>query len=37
MRRVKEIKEEVLSPAGRNREVYPEGANSKDPSPLKVG
>lgn len=36
MRRVKEIKEEVLSRAGRYREVYPEGVNSKDPSPLKV-
>ncbi len=36
MRRVKEIKEEVLSRAGRYREVYPEGVKSKDPSPLKV-
>lgn len=36
MRRVKEIKEEVLSRGGRYREVYPEGINSKDPSPLKV-
>ena len=36
MRRVKEIKEEVLSRGGRYREVYPEGVNSKDPSPLKV-
>jgi hypothetical protein len=36
MRRVKEIKEEVLSRAGRYREVYPEGLFSKDPSPLKV-
>ena len=36
MRRVREIKEEVLSRAGRYREVYPEGVNSKDPSPLKV-
>ena len=36
MRRVKEIKEEVLSRAGRYREVYPEGVSSKDPSPLKV-
>jgi transposase len=36
MRRVKEIKEEVLARAGRYREVYPEGVNSKDPSPLKV-
>jgi transposase len=36
MRNVKEVKEEVLSRAGRYREVYPEGASSKDPSPLKV-
>ena len=36
MRNVKEIKENVLSRAGRYREVYPEGASSKDPSPLKV-
>ena len=36
MRVVKEIKEEVLSRAGRYREVYPEGISSKDPSPLKV-
>lgn len=36
LRRVKEIKEEVLSRAGRYREVYPEGVLSKDPSPLKV-
>lgn len=36
MRRVKEIKEEVLSRAGRYREVYPESVFSKDPSPLKV-
>jgi hypothetical protein len=36
MRKVKEIKEEVLSRAGRYREVYPEGVLSKDPSPLKV-
>jgi len=36
MRRVKEIKDEVLSRAGRYREVYPEGISSKDPSPLKV-
>ena len=36
MRRVKEIKEEVLSRAGRYREVHPEGVSSKDPSPLKV-
>jgi transposase len=36
MRKVKEIKEEVLSRAGRYHEVHPEGASSKDPSPLKV-
>lgn len=36
MRRVKEIKEEVLSRTGRYREVHPDGLSSKDPSPLKV-
>jgi len=36
MRRVNEIKREVLSRAGRYKEVYPEGRLSKDPSPLKV-
>jgi len=36
MRKVNEIKREVLSRAGRYREVYPEGRLSKDPSPLKV-
>ncbi|MEA2014778.1 MAG: IS1634 family transposase [Thermodesulfobacteriota bacterium] len=36
MRKVTEIKREVLSRAGRYREVYPEGTLSKDPSPLKV-
>jgi transposase len=36
MRKVNEIKENVLSRAGRYREVYPEGISSKDPSPLKV-
>lgn len=36
MRRVKQIREEVLSRAGRYREVYPESVFSKDPSPLKV-
>lgn len=36
MRRVKEIKIEVLSRGGRFNEVHPEGATSKDPSPLKV-
>ncbi|MEJ2024362.1 MAG: IS1634 family transposase, partial [Deltaproteobacteria bacterium] len=36
MRRVNEIKAEVLSRGGRYTEVYPEGTTSKDPSPLKV-
>jgi transposase len=36
MRRVKEIKEEVFTRAGRYREVHPEGSSAKDPSPLKV-
>ena len=36
MRRVKEIKAEVLSRGGRYTEVYAEGATTKDPSPLKV-
>jgi len=36
MRNVKEIKEEVLSRAGRYREVHPEGKSSKNPSALKV-
>ena len=36
MRKSKEVKEEVLSRAGRYREVYPEGVLAKDPSPLKV-
>jgi hypothetical protein len=36
MRRVKEIKEEVLRRAGRYHEVHPEGVSSKNPSPLKV-
>jgi hypothetical protein len=36
MRKVREIKEDVLSRAGRYHEVYPEGVSSKDPSPLKV-
>ena len=36
MRKVKEIRQDVLSRAGRYREVYPEGLTSKDPSPLKV-
>jgi transposase len=36
MRKVNEIKEQVLSHPGRYREVRPESVNSKDPSPLKV-
>jgi transposase len=36
MRRVQEIKEDVLSRAGRYREVYPEGVSPQGPSPLKV-
>jgi transposase len=36
MRRVNDIKLEVLSRGGRYSEVYPEGITSKDPSPLKV-
>jgi transposase len=36
MRKVNEIKVDVLSRSGRYREVYPEGKTSKDPSPLKV-
>jgi len=36
MRRVNEIKSDVLSRGGRYSEVYPEGLTSKDPSPLKV-
>lgn len=36
MRRVTEIKGEVLSRPGRYKEVYPEGKSSKDPAPLKV-
>jgi transposase len=36
MRRSKEVKEEVLSRAGRYREVHPEGVLAKGPSPLKV-
>jgi transposase len=36
MRRSKEVKEEVLSRAGRYREVHPEGVSAKDLSPLKV-
>ncbi len=36
MRRVNEIKFDVLSRGGRYSEVYPEGLTSKDPAPLKV-
>jgi transposase len=36
MRKVKEVKREVLSRQGRYREVRPEGRFSKDPAPLKV-
>jgi transposase len=36
MRKVNEIKGEVVSRAGRYREVHPESHSSKDPSPLKV-
>jgi transposase len=36
MRKSKEVKDEVLSRAGRYREVHPEGVSAKDPSPLKV-
>lgn len=36
MRKVNEIKRDVLSCRGRYREVRPEGKSPKDPSPLKV-
>jgi transposase len=36
MRKVNEIKREVLSRQGRYREIRPEGKSSKDPAPLKV-
>jgi transposase len=36
MRKVNEIKGNVLSRQGRYREVYPEGKSTKDPTPLKV-
>ena len=36
MRRVKEIRQEVLSRGGRFREVRPEGESSQDPSALQV-
>ena len=36
MRKVKEIKRDVLSRQGRYREIRPEGKGSKDPAPLQV-
>lgn len=36
MRKVNEVKQDVLSRGGRYKEVHPEGDKSKDPSPLKV-
>jgi transposase len=36
MRKVNEVKRDVLSRQGRYREVYPEGKTKKDPAPLKV-
>ena len=36
MRKMKEIRDEVFSRAGRYREVHPEGSSARDPSPLKV-
>jgi len=36
MRKVSEVKKEVLSRGGRYKEVHPESQNTKDPSPLKV-
>jgi len=36
MRKVNVVKLNVLSRAGKYKEVYPEGKRSKDPSPLKV-
>jgi len=36
MRKVKEIKEDILSYPGRYRDVCTEGASSKDPAPLKI-
>jgi transposase len=36
MRKVNEVKLQVLSHGGRYREIYPEGQLSKDPAPLKV-
>jgi hypothetical protein len=36
LRKVNEVKRDVLSRAGRYKEVYAEGQRSKDPAPLKV-
>jgi len=36
MRKVKEVRDDVLSFGGRYREVFPEKKKSKDPSPLRV-
>jgi transposase len=36
MRRQREVSQEVLSRAGRYREVHPKGASRKEPAPLKV-
>jgi len=36
MRRVRDVRKEVLSRPGRFSEVYPEGVTAKGPSPLKV-
>jgi hypothetical protein len=36
MRRVKKVRNEVLSRPGRFSEVYPEGVSAQEPSPLKV-
>lgn len=36
MRKVTEVKRDVLSHQGRYKEVHPEGKTSKDPAPLKV-
>jgi hypothetical protein len=36
MRKIKEIREDILSFPGRYREIRPEGSSSKDPSHLKV-
>jgi transposase len=36
MRKVNEVKRDVLSHPGRYRQVHPEGKTSKDPAPLKV-